>query len=247
MAGRVARGGLLALGLLTVLPVRARAEPGGLAAAAGWLPAVGAVVGLGAGGVLAAAAAPLGPAVAAVLAVATLVALTGALHQDGLADCADALGARGGRERRLAVMRDPASGAFGALALVLWALLLAAALASLAPHDAIRALVCAAALGRWGAVLHARALAPARREGLGAAFAAGPAAVAAATATALALAVALWSAAGLAALAAAVLVAGLVSAWAARALGGRTGDTLGATVALAEVAVAVVLLAIARA
>ena len=48
----------------------------------------------------------LGAGRASVLALIVLVGLTGALHQDGLADCADALGVRGDRERRLAVMRD---------------------------------------------------------------------------------------------------------------------------------------------
>ena len=65
------------------------------------------------------------------LALVVLVAVTGALHQDGLADCADGLGVRGDRERRLAVMRDSAIGAFGTLALIGWALLLIAALPTL--------------------------------------------------------------------------------------------------------------------
>ena len=63
------------------------------------------------------------------LALVVLVALTGALHQDGLADTADGLGARGDRDRRLAAMRDSAIGAFGVLALIGWALLLATTLA----------------------------------------------------------------------------------------------------------------------
>jgi adenosylcobinamide-GDP ribazoletransferase len=243
---RAAAGARLALGFLTVLPVRARTEPDGLAAAAAWFPAVGALVGLAAGGVLAAAEPALGSGVAAVLALVALVALTGALHQDGLADCADALGVRGGRERRLAVMRDSTIGAFGTLALVLWALLFAAALATLPHDDAVRTVVLAAALGRWGAVLHAAVLPPARAEGLGAAFSTRPVSLLAATAVALTVAFGLAAVAGLAALAATVAVTAFVSAWARRSLGGRTGDTLGATVALAEVAACVVLLGFAR-
>src|SRR4051794_26621118 len=164
------RGATLALAFLTILPVRPRGDAAALGAAAGWFPAVGALVGLAAGGVWVAAEPALGAGVAGVLALIVLVVLTGALHQDGLADCADGIGARGDPARRLAVMRDPSTGAFGAVALVAWALLLAAALGAL-PHDeAIPTLVLAAALGRWGAVLHAGLAAPARAEGLGAAF-----------------------------------------------------------------------------
>ena len=167
-----------------------------------------------------------------------LVVATGGLHADGLADCADGLGARGGgRERRLAVMRDPAIGVFGALALLAWGALLVGALARLGGADALRALVVAAAAGRWAALLHAATAAPARPDGLGAAFVVTPAAVALAAPVPLALAVVLEPALhGLAALLAGALVAGLVSLWARRMLGGRTGDTLGATVALGELA-----------
>jgi adenosylcobinamide-GDP ribazoletransferase len=243
---RAASGAALAVGLLTVIPIRARTEPRGLGGAAAWFPAVGALVGLGAGAVRVAAEPTLGAGVAAVLAVAVLVAITGALHQDGLADCADALGARGGRERRLAVMRDSSTGAFGTLALALWALLYVAALAALPRHDAIRTLAVAAALGRWAAVVHSAASAAARPEGLGAAFAPGRMGLAAATTSAAGLAIALGPASGAAALAAAALIAAATTAWARDALGGHTGDTLGATVALAEVTAALVLLGFAR-
>src|SRR2546427_671532 len=104
-----------ALAFLTILPVRPRGDPAALGRAAAWFPAVGALVGLAAGGAWVAAEPALGSAVAGVLALVVLVVLTGALHQDGLADCADGLGVRGDRARRLAVMRDPSIGAFGAL------------------------------------------------------------------------------------------------------------------------------------
>jgi len=245
VARRALAGAQTALGLLTVIPVRARAEIDGIGASAAWFPLVGGLVGLAAGGVRLAADHPLGSGVAGILAVITLVALTGALHQDGLADCADALGVRGGRDRRLEVMRDSTVGAYGVLSLILWALLLAAVLAALPRQDAIRTVVVAGALGRWATVLHAAALPPARRDGLGAAFS--PAPTAAVIATGLAVAtVALAPLPDLTALAVAVTVMAAVSALARRGLGGRTGDTLGATVALTEVAVCLVLLGFAR-
>jgi adenosylcobinamide-GDP ribazoletransferase len=245
IARRALAGAQIAVGLLTVIPMRARTEIGGIGACAAWFPLVGALVGLAAGGVRLAADHPLGAGAGGVLAVITLVVLTGALHQDGLADCADALGVRGGPSRRLEVMRDSTVGAFGVLALVLWALLLAAVLAALPRHDAVKTLVIAGALGRWAAVLHAVALPPARPDGLGAAFLARPTATLVATGTAVAT-VALAPLPVLTAIAVAVAVVAAVSALARRGLGGRTGDTLGATVALTEVAVCLVLLGFAR-
>ena len=244
-ARRPLDGALLAIAFLTVVPVRLRTAPP-LGAAAPWFTAVGAAVGAVAGAVAYAARPALGPTVAAVLAVAVLVAITGALHQDGLADCADGLGARsGGAERRLAVMRDPSIGTFGALALGLWLLLAVSALAGLGRDDAFAALVVAAAAGRWSALLHAVGAPLARRDGLGAAFRVSPAAMAVATVVAAAVALGLSGVDGLGALGAAALVAALVSAWSRCALGGRTGDTLGAAVALTEAAVLVVLLGLA--
>lgn len=242
-ARRAVGGAADAVAFLTVVPL-GRRPPRDLAAAAPWFPVVGALAGGLAGGLLAAAEPLVGIQVAATLALVALVALTGALHADGLADCADALGARGGTERRLAVMRDPAVGVFATLALLGWALLVIGALARLGPHDALCTLVGAAAIGRWSALLHAVAAPPARRDGLGAGFAVGPLALAIATLATIAVAVLVTPPVrALAGLLAGVIAAALVTVWARRALGGRTGDTLGATVALGEVAVCLALAA----
>jgi adenosylcobinamide-GDP ribazoletransferase len=239
-------GAALAVSFLTVLPVRFGAQATGLGPAAGWFPAVGALVGAIAGGVRVGADPLVGPGAAAVLSAAALVVVTGALHQDGLADCADGLGVRGDRDGRLAAMRDSSIGVFGALALLVWMLLLVTALARLDPRDALLALVAAGAAGRWAALLHAVVAPPARRDGLGAGLVVGRLALTAATATAAVTALlAAGPGHGLAALLAAASVALLVTGWARTTIGGRTGDTLGATVALAEVAVCLTLLGFA--
>jgi adenosylcobinamide-GDP ribazoletransferase len=239
---RAVTGAGLAFGLLTILPVRTRVEPAGLGIAAPWFPLVGALVGAGAAGVRLVADGVLGDTIAALLAVAWLVIVTGALHVDGLADCADALGVRGGRERRLAVMREPTIGTFGTLAIVLYALLLAAAIARLPHADVLATLVAAGALSRWSAVAHALAARPARRDGLGAAFSVGRAAPVIATIVAFATAIGLHGLDGLAAVAATGAVACAATVAAVRGLGGRTGDTLGATIALTELAATLVIL-----
>jgi adenosylcobinamide-GDP ribazoletransferase len=247
-AGRALDGAALALAFLTVIPVRRHGEGGELGAAAAWFPLVGALVGGLAGAMRFCADPLLGAAVASILAVAVLVAVTGALHEDGLADCADGLGVHGDRERRLAVMRDPAIGVFGTLALLGWGLLLAAALAELSSGEALRALVSAAIVGRSAAILHAVVTPPARADGLGATFhVATPPAVVAGIATVAGCMLLDGLVAGLVATAAGTLVALATSAWSSTTLGGRTGDTLGATVALSEVAVCLTLLGFAAA
>ena len=123
MAAAAIRGELRAFAaavtLLTRLPLgrRIAVDETDIARSLAWLP----LVGLGLGGAVALAARGLegrlddGPA--AVLIVAAWALATGAIHLDGLADSADALGA-GDRERRLAIMRDPRLGSFGVLALI---------------------------------------------------------------------------------------------------------------------------------
>lgn len=233
-----------AIAFLTILPVPSAGESG-LGSAAAWFPVVGAGVGALAGGVRLLCGEAVGATVATVLAMIVLVVVTGALHQDGLADTADGLGVRGDRARRLEVMRDSSTGVFGALALIGWALLLYTTVASLGGGDALRALVVACALARWAALAHAAATSPARSDGLGAALHVGKVALGVATALAAIIALGVGGLVpGAAAIGTAVVVAWLSVLFARGTLGGRTGDTLGATVALVEVAVCVVLLGV---
>jgi adenosylcobinamide-GDP ribazoletransferase len=81
------------------------------------------------------------------------VVLTGALHEDGLADTMDGLGGGHTRERALEIMKDPRIGAFGALALMLMLALKIAVLSALPVAWAVTTLIAGHALSRWCAVL----------------------------------------------------------------------------------------------
>jgi adenosylcobinamide-GDP ribazoletransferase len=233
-----------AITFLTIVPTPGAADTG-LASAAPWFPLVGAAVGAFAGGVRVGAQQLLGRTPATVLAMIALVVLTGALHLDGLADTADGLGARGDRSRRLEVMRDSAIGVFGTLALIGWALLLLTTLVSLDPSRAFTALVVACALARWAALVHAITTPAARNEGLGAALRVSRIAFGAATGASIAITLTLCGlASGATAIMAALLLGALSTVFARRTLDGRTGDTLGAAVAITEVGVCTTLLAL---
>jgi len=244
---RAALGGLrAAVGLLTIVPAgRGAPGDGALRAAPGWFVVVGALLGATAAGAWVLAEPLLGGAYASALALTVTAALTGALHHDGLADTADGLGVRGGASLRLAVMRESQIGAYGALALIAWALLALSALARLTPSEAASALVCGHALGRWATLPQLARLTPAREDGLGAAFSAGPVGVLGGSACAAVIALAVAGpVAGAAALGAALVGSGATALLAQRSVGGRTGDTLGATVLVTELLVYSVLAAI---
>jgi len=227
--------------LLTRLPIRGLGAVSRerLLAAAPLFP----VVGLTVGGIAALgrlAADPLGAAFAAVAALALAALVTGAMHEDGLADTFDALGPND-RERRLEAMKDPRIGVFGTLAVTFVLVGRVLLLGRLPAGDAALALVAAAVLARGATVLQAGLVAPARREGSAAQLAGlGPrrtalgGALAAAIALPVLIAVAGWAVV-------AIAVAGLVTAALAvswlRAFGGVTGDTHGATAQLVELAV----------
>ena len=234
-----AQGGRAALGLLTILPVgSAPVGPAALRAAPAWFPLVGGLVGALAAGIWALVEPALGSAYATALALTVSAIASGGLHHDGLADTADGLGARGDAARRLAAMRDPGIGAFGALSLIAWALLSLTALSRLDPADAVAALVCGHVLGRWSALPQLALLAPARADGLGASFSAGPVAITAGSACTCAIALAVSGiGAGGAALAGATVASAVVALVAKRSISGRTGDTLGASVLITELVV----------
>ncbi len=234
-----------AVGLLTIVPVGRRELPAGSdRGAAPWFPLVGGLAGIVAAVAYGLGEALLGSLYGAAFALMVAAILTGGLHHDGLADTADGLGVRGDLARRLQVMRDPGIGAFGAIALVAYALLATAALARLSPPEAAGALVAGHALGRWAAVAQLTFVAPARADGLGAAFGADRLAFAAASVVALAIAlVASGILAGLCAVAGATIAAVACALLARRFTGGRTGDTLGAAVLVTELVVYSVLAA----
>ena len=123
------------------------------AAAVRYYPGVGILVGLAGGAAFAAAHGPLGPPLAAVLAIAATVLLTGAMHEDGLADTVDGIGGGNSTERALEIMRDSRIGVYGVLALVLVVGAKVFALASLAPWVGLAVLVAAHGLSRWSVVL----------------------------------------------------------------------------------------------
>jgi adenosylcobinamide-GDP ribazoletransferase len=247
------RGLVLALSWLTVLPVRASGADVAAAAGAalGWAPAVGALLGAGAGALLVGLAAlGLPPLVAGLLTVGFLALATRGMHVDGLADTADGLGCYGPPERALAVMREGGAGPFAVVTLVVVLGSQATALAALAERPSgVAAAALAAAAGRVGfAWCSRRGVAAARAGGLGAAVAGSvPARVAVTWWTALgAAAVAVvpgrpWQ--GPLAVAAAAAVAVGLSAHTRRRFGGVTGDVLGAAGELGVTAALVVLAA----
>ncbi len=122
-----------ALGFLTRVPCgKTPVAAAALAWAAAWFPAVGCLLGLAASGVFATLH-RAGSLVASVITVAFLALVTGALHEDGLADSADALGGSFDRTKLFAILKDSRIGSFGATALILVLLLRVVALAELGP------------------------------------------------------------------------------------------------------------------
>lgn len=213
-----------------------------------WYPLVGAVLGvlLGAATLLGAQVWPFG--VALLVAMALDLRLSGAFHEDGLADTFDALGGGWTRERKLEILKDSRLGTYGTLAVVLGFLLRYTSLSALPRELFLPALVASSSIGRWAGIALRAWLPPiADRPGL-----TGVLAQVGAREVRLGLAVAapflLWlgiaSPLGLLlALGAVALVIALARRSFARALGGTTGDLLGATNYLAQLAVLLAVLA----
>ncbi|ARN82099.1 adenosylcobinamide-GDP ribazoletransferase [Methylocystis bryophila] len=210
------------------------------------LPLAGGAIGvIGALALALSRALGLSPLVAATIGVAALVAVTGGLHEDGLADVADGFGGGVTRTRKLEIMRDSRLGAYGGIALGLSLLLRVSPLSALAERStllAVAAMIATGALSRMAGLAPLLALSPARPEGAGAAMprpSSRALAQGAALAALLSLAPALFGASlgqVLAADLAACLAAVLVARLAGRQIGGYTGDVLGAAQQAAEIA-----------
>ena len=182
---------------------------------------------------------------AAALALGAGAILTGALHEDGLADVADGFG--GGRDRaaKLEIMRDSRLGTYGALILLVSFAAKLAALAAVPDGYVVPCLIAAHALGRGILPWMSVKLPYARNDGL-ARNAGQPDAATATIAVVLAVIVALLSLSWSNALFAALLagLSGFGMAWLAlRQIGGQTGDVLGGAEQVAETAILVLLAA----
>ncbi len=213
---------------------------------AGMVPIAGAV--LSAIGALAlglAHALGLPPLVCAGLAVGTLVIVTGALHEDGLADVADGFGGGATRERKLEIMRDSRIGAFGAAALALSLFLRVVAVSALIEQGlgaAAAGLILAGAASRAASLAPLALLSPARADGLGAGagrLVGGRALAAGMTTLIVAVPLGLGAVGfgrAMLALGMALAAALAITAIARRQIGGQTGDVAGAAQQLAEIA-----------
>ena len=217
-------------------------EANDLAPSVPWFPVVGALIGLIVGAAAWGAGVVLPPMVAAAVAVGVGVLLTGALHEDGLADTFDGLGGGHTREHALEIIRDPRLGSYGMVALVIVMLIRVSAVAALLPGRlSLLVLPGAHALARSAAVVVMCSMPAARDAGLGAvhlrsldrrwAFSGILAGVI--------LTTVLLGRGAAVAIAAALLGTCLIAGWARARIGGVTGDVLGACALAAETAVLV--------
>lgn len=221
------------LAFLTRLPLtHAEPESGtGIAQSAWTFPLVGALIGSFAALIYwLCFTIGLHPFVAALLTVGATLILTGALHEDGLADTADGFGGGTTRERKLEIMRDSRTGAYGASALILSIMLRAGAITSLAePSLVTPALIAAHAGARAMLPLFMWMVPPARLDGLSSEAGSPPTAGVATAALIGVIALVLCFGLSGAFITILLLVAamGIVAWLSMRQIGGQTGDVLG--------------------
>ena len=232
---------LVAFQFMTRLPLRAVGfHPDALARAAKFFPIIGMVIGLIASVMSHLLSPHLGRTLTALLVLVFLVLVTGALHEDGLADAADGLGGGWDRGQVLAIMRDSRIGSYGTLALILSIAARLFLLATLPLSRWMAFVVSTQVLCRWTMLPLSYWLRPAREEdGQGARVAQKVSAASLFIGTLFSIAI-VWyflrAAFWIPVLAASVvtLLSGL---YYARRIGGVTGDCFGATNQLTEIAV----------
>lgn len=245
------RAPIAAVRFLTRLPVPGPAtEARDLPPAVGWFPLVGLLCNAAVAGAALGLQHWFPSAVAAVLAIAAGLLLTGGFHEDAASDAADGLGGGSSRERVLEIMRDSRIGAYGAMSLwvvlsLRWAML--TALLALPAPVCLTAFALAGAWGRWTAapLLCLPSAAPGGlAKDVGAGTRAAPllfASLLAFGATAAAWPWLGWRTA--LAAGAALLATGAWALYLKRRMGGQSGDLLGAGNLLAEGAALLALLA----
>ena len=240
-------GLLAAIQFLTRIPIRLRREPD-VAAGVRWFPIVGALIGAAVGGISAGLWYWVPPLVAAAVAVTLGVLITGAFHEDGLADVADAFAGGTTIERRLEILKDSRHGSYGVAALCGSIVVRIVSLGSIpGPATMFASAVAAHAIARGAAVGLMGAAPLATHRGLGADY--GQAATRGTAITAVLLGLAIGGVAvgwWVAALAFVVVVSIAVTRWLSmRKIGGISGDVLGTCEQVAECLCLVVLAGLA--
>ncbi len=196
-----------------------------------WFPAVGALIGLVVGAIAAGLAEWIPVGVAAAVAVAAGLLLTGAFHEDGLADIADAFGGGWTREQRFEILKDSRHGTYGVAALCGSIVIRVVSAGSIVAQPALFAgFVAAHTLGRTAAICALLVGRPATESGLGASAASAGTRASIAISSVLAIgAVAALTGWWSAPLVGASITGVAAALWLSnRKIGGLTGDTLGA-------------------
>ena len=232
---------LTALALLTRLPVyRLLPVDFTRGASASWAyPLAGLAPALIAAAVIAVTSLMgLASGAAAAFGLVTLILTTGALHEDGLADCADGFWGGHDRERRLEIMKDSRMGSYGTIALVLSLLIRWYLMTGIVAQGGwLGPLLAVAMLSRAPMPLLMAALPNARGSGLSASMGVPErATVTLGLALAVLAALALTGTGALAPILWTAVAATTMAALARAKIGGQTGDVLGATQQLAEIA-----------
>jgi adenosylcobinamide-GDP ribazoletransferase len=240
---------LVALQFLTIVPLPwpRRWDEGDLGRSMALFPLAGLTLGLLLAGVDRLLAEVLPQGISDLLLVVLLTAVTGALHLDGLADVCDGIAARGGRERFLAVMKDPHTGAVGAAAVSLSLLLKYAALLHVPEEWKTESLLLFPTIGRYAQVQFTVGARKARTDGLGSLFAGGAGwrELLAAAAVTLSAAYLILGIDGFRLCIGAGILTCLLRTFFNRRLGGITGDTIGCTSELNEILFLLLLVAFA--
>ena len=236
------RGFVVALCFLTRSPVRHNHEPN-IGSSAPWFPVVGVAVGAIVGAIAWGVSNLTSPLVGAAVGVLAGVLITGAFHEDGLADIADAFVGGWSIEDRLRILKDPLHGSYGVAALCGSIVLRIAALGSMKPQHMFVAAIAAHCLARTGALVLMLTTALARHDGLGADYVRTLPIARAFFGIIFALVIGfialdVWL---IAAVFATIVGASVIRWWAQRKIGGITGDVLGAAEQISEALIYVAL------
>lgn len=234
-----------AIRFLTIIPVPGKigTSTEDLAGSLYWFPLVGLLIGVATGGLLYLVGPYLPRPVAVVLAVTLLLAFSGGLHLDGVADCADGFFSSRPRARMLEIMRDSQIGAMGVIALLLLLAFKGAALVAVPADDLWRPLLLMPVAGRAAMLVMMVVLPYARQEGGLASLFYNRISYPLAGWALIFLLVTGWLVAGLSGLLAALgsLLVLLIFCWFCSArIGGATGDTLGAASEIVEAVTAII-------